>query len=344
MTPAELLPPAASVRGAVLRASLAALIVALLLACMPEAVEEPTAEPPATETAVVAEAPAETAAPDAAEVVAVEAPGVVVAGGTPEAGDAAPANVSVEEQAAPAGAAEPGAAPAEAVEDSPPVRAGTAAKPAVTAPAAPEAPLVLQPPPHPQTVQTHPVVPVRPPGQEDLPLTVAQAEPPPAPMRPPGPAPKPAAKPAPKPAPQPAAAPAFRLQLGGYMPRAAARELHEAARAAGYPTRMLHRVVVGPYATREAALSAQKQLSADKTILIRGAGDKEWWLQAGVFSDGRNAESLHAALAAGSAPVSVHARVLAGPYSDRAAAEQVLIALRTALERPLADAEIVAVR
>ncbi|AUN93557.1 SPOR domain-containing protein [Pseudazoarcus pumilus] len=128
-----------------------------------------------------------------------------------------------------------------------------------------------------------------------------------------------------------------RVRLGGFMPISDARALQQASADAGYPARVLHRVLLGPFAARAEARSAR---SGTRGILI-GGGD-EWWVQLGVFADADNAEGLREKMSAEGRAAVVQGRVDLGPFAGRAAAEQVLVAVRSALGRPLEQARIVA--
>ncbi|MBA4742758.1 MAG: SPOR domain-containing protein, partial [Azoarcus sp.] len=128
-----------------------------------------------------------------------------------------------------------------------------------------------------------------------------------------------------------------RVRLGGFMPISDARALQQASADAGYPARVLHRVLLGPFAARAEARSAR---SGTRGILI--GGSDEWWVQLGVFADADNAEGLREKMSAEGRAAVVQGRVDLGPFAGRVAAEQVLVAVRSALGRPLEQARVVA--
>lgn len=174
-------------------------------------------------------------------------------------------------------------------------------------------------------VLSAPQIPVPPPAP-------APVAPPPAPAVPPK-----AAAPAAVPAPT---ASAYMVLLGDFSPMPAARNLFDSAVTAGQPARMLHRVLVGPFASRDAA---RKAVSGDlKGIVVESGGN--WWVQAGVFSDAENADRQRAALSISGRQVVVHGRAETGPYASRVLADQALAELRKALGKPLQHASVVATR
>lgn len=199
--------------------------------------------------------------------------------------------------------------------------------------------------------------PVVPPASEPAPLAAPASEtatPAPAsiaasnapPVKPPEPA-KPA-KPASPVAAEPAAKASsvaanerFRLQLGDFQALGAANSLRDAATASGYPAEVLHRVVIGPFATRDAARKTAERV---KGYAVAGADAAKWWVQLGVFGDFGNAERLRATHVAEGRKAVVQGRVELGPYAGRTVADQVLAALREALRKPFADAQIVEMR
>lgn len=303
-----LLDPASS-RGALVRAAIAAVVLLLVLAMMLRSGEDPIAEAPPQAVAEVMPPPLpiEPAPQSSAEVFPVVTP-------EPEAGPVPEAKPEAKPMAPPAPAP-------------------------VAKPAPPPPPLVLQPRPAPVTVATDPVVRVIPPGSAAL----VEAAPSPVPER------KPAASAVPAAQPAPAATGAgpnanHSLLLRDFGPLEAARTLRDAAETAGYPARVLHRVVLGPFPSRAEADAARKRNAKLSAIVIAGQGATEWWVQAGVFADGSNAEALRNSLAAGKDTVLVQARVTAGPYAGRPVAEQVLAALRSALGQPLAEAQVIPTR
>lgn len=163
----------------------------------------------------------------------------------------------------------------------------------------------------------------------------------------PPPAPAPVAPPPATAAPPKTAAPApaptaatYMVHLADFSPMPAARNLFDSAVTAGQPARMLHRVLVGPFASRDAA---RKAVSGDlKGIVVESGGN--WWVQAGVFSDADNADRQRAALSVSGRQVVVHGRAETGPYASRVLADQALAELRKALGKPLQDASVVATR
>lgn len=219
-----------------------------------------------------------------------------------------------------------------------------------------ETPLIPQPAPEPQ-----PALPLELPVPQSAPEPEAAEEPAAeaaaeAPPAEPAPAEKPAeaatpkpekpaaAKPAPRAESASGRAPRHELRLGDFVPLGTARELQSAASLAGQPVRVMHRVVVGPFASRDAALAAQKGLAGTRTLPVPGASNSEWWLQAGAFAEVANAEALSKTLSERSQQVAVQGRVQLGPYPDRAAAEQALSRMRTDLGQRFERAEIIQVR
>lgn len=216
-------------------------------------------------------------------------------------------------------------------------------------PVQPEPAIVPSPPPPPvraeaETQQAEPVPPSETVASE--PLVIA---PPPAPVvidpapapAPPAPAPQSPSPPPPKPA---VAAPSSGLShmvvLDDFGPLPAAQNLLDGAATAGYAGRMLQRVQVGPFASREAARKAVE--SGARGIVIESGGS--WWIQAGVFSDADNAERQRAALARSGRQVVVYGRAEIGPFTSRSAADSALAEVRGALGRPLRQASVVEVR
>src|SRR5690606_16423951 len=130
------------------------------------------------------------------------------------------------------------------------------------------------------------------------------------------------------------------VQLADFGPLPAARNLLDAAVGAGHPGRILHRVLVGPFASREAARKAVE--AGTRGIVVDSGGS--WWVQAGVFSDAENADRQRATLSMEGRQVVVHGRAEIGPFASRAAAEKALSELRAALGKPLREAAIVATR
>lgn len=165
----------------------------------------------------------------------------------------------------------------------------------------------------------------------------------------------PAKSPAPKAAPAQQATPSapaaqaavsarHEVQVDDFVALSTARAWQTTARENAQPVRLLHRVVLGPFANRSAALAAQKGLPDTRTIPVRTADGGQWWLQAGVFAEAANAESLRGRLAGRGQPAAIQARVLLGPYADRAAAAVGLSRLRAAAGQSFERAEIHAVR
>lgn len=179
---------------------------------------------------------------------------------------------------------------------------------------------------------------------------VAQPEaappPPEQPIAPPptksAPAPKPAPAPAAKKpaAASPPASASHMLQLGDFGPLPVAKGQLHAAAPLGYAGRIMHRVLIGPFATRDAARGAIA--SGAKGLLVQADGS--WWVQAGVFSDADNAERLRASLAGSGGQVVVHGRAELGPFASRGEAERALAEVRTASGEALKEAVIVSVR
>lgn len=146
------------------------------------------------------------------------------------------------------------------------------------------------------------------------------------------------------PAAQAAVSARHEVQVDDFVALSTARAWQTVARENAQPVRLLHRVVLGPFANRSAALAAQKGLPDTRTIPVRTADGGQWWLQAGVFAEAANAESLRGRLAGRGQPAAIQARVLLGPYADRAAAEAGLSRLRAAAGQSFERAEIHAVR
>lgn len=179
---------------------------------------------------------------------------------------------------------------------------------------------------------------------------VAQPEaappPPEQPIAPPptksAPAPKPAPAPAAKKsaAASPPASASHMLQLGDFGPLPVAKGHLHAAAPLGYAGRIMHRVLIGPFATRDAARGAIA--SGAKGLMVQADGS--WWVQAGVFSDADNAERLRASLAGAGRQVVVHGRAELGPFASRGEAERALAEVRTASGEALKEAVIVSVR
>jgi len=213
-------------------------------------------------------------------------------------------------------------------------------------PPAPPAPVVEIPPPPPAPAEPPPPVLLPEPVPAAVPDAAPEAEVPEAsappeaevpPPPPPTPAPAPSAESAPPARPAPAAT-AYRVRLSGFGPMPAARNLLDAAATAGHSGRLLHRVLIGPFASRDAARKA-----ADAGGLAVEA-DGRWWIQAGVYSDAENADRQRAALALAGRQVVVHGLPEIGPFPSRAAADKALAEVRGALGRPLADASVIAGR
>lgn len=158
----------------------------------------------------------------------------------------------------------------------------------------------------------------------------------PAPVQPATPAPQPAPAAA---APASGAKPHF-VQLADFGPLPAAKNLLDAAATAGHPGRLMHRVLVGPFASRDAARKVVE--GGTKGIVVDSGGS--WWVQAGVFSDAENADRQRATLSLAGRQVVVHGRAEVGPFPSRTAAEKALVGMREAFGKPLRDAAIVAVR
>lgn len=297
-------------RGALLRAAVAGLV---LIALLIVATRDDEVAP--SQTAVAPQVPPRMPAPIPAD------PGPIAAEPDPPAEPDSP-HEPVSARGAPSGeqpgvgalpsvdavsgeATEPGAAAAEAPADKTPSR-----RPDVEP--EPSGPTELAPRPSAIAVADAPIV------------TVIPTDAAPGPDDPPPPPPVPAVD-------------DHRVRLGGFMPISDARALQQASADAGYPARVLHRVMLGPFAARAEARSA---LSGTRGILI-GGGD-EWWVQLGVFADADNAEGLREKMSAEGRPAVVQGRVDLGPFAGRVAAEQVLIAVREALGRSLEGARVVA--
>lgn len=225
----------------------------------------------------------------------------------------------------------------------------------VEAPLAPPPPVAELPPP-PEPVEPPPLpmllpeppqadAPAPPPAVEAEPVSEPQAEAPPAPEAAAPPEaevaapPAPVAKPRPEPAPAPASTP-YMVRLSGFGPMPAARNLLDAAATAGQPGRILHRVLIGPFASRDAARQA---VSAGQKGIVTEDGGR-WWIQAGVYSDAENADRQRAALSLAGKQVVVHGMPEIGPFASRAAADKALAELRAALGQPLPDANVIAGR
>lgn len=176
--------------------------------------------------------------------------------------------------------------------------------------------------------------PASPPPSDEQPITPPPTKSAPAPK----PAPAPAAK---KPAAaSPPASASHMLQLADFGPLPVAKGQLHAAVPLGYAGRIMHRVLIGPFATRDAARSAIE--SGAKGLLVQANGS--WWVQAGVFSDADNAERLRASLAGAGRQVAVHGRAELGPFANRGEAERALAEVRTASGEALKEAVIVSAR
>lgn len=124
-----------------------------------------------------------------------------------------------------------------------------------------------------------------------------------------------------------AAAGSHRVQLGDFGRVDRAERLARTLAAEGMPAGLQRRVVVGPYVGRDAAAAAAERLSARvavKGIVVPARSRGQFLVQAGVFSEARNAEALRARLIAAKFKVVVQARVVLGPYETRAGAEKAL--------------------
>lgn len=124
-----------------------------------------------------------------------------------------------------------------------------------------------------------------------------------------------------------AAAGGSRIQLGDFGRVDRAVGLARTLAAEGMPATVQRRVVVGPYAGREAASAAAERLSARvsvKGVVVPARRSGQFLVQTGVFSEARNAEALRARLAEAKFKVVVQGRVVLGPYASRAAAEKAL--------------------
>lgn len=307
---AEYVPGADTPRGALLRAAIAAVVLVglLIFATREDAPTPKSAAPPAASPLLPEpQSPARTAAPVSGSD---EAPPVVAAPGEPVPAVGAPSGEPARPGDAPA---QPDLVEAPPAEPQAPADDATAQRPERAAPA-PEPPLptALGPRPPDVAVADARVITVIPQGAEPR----AQDRPPPPPV---------------------AAVNEYRVRLGGFVPIDEARALHGASVEAGYPARVLHRVLLGPFGSRGEAKAAQ---SGTRGILI--GGGEQWWVQLGVFADARNAQGLHDRMAGEGRAAVLQGRVELGPFGGRAAAEQVLIALRDALDRPLDDARIYA--
>lgn len=222
------------------------------------------------------------------------------------------------------------------------------------APLAPSPPVAeLQPPPEPVEPPPLPMLLPEPPQAEEPtppPVVAAEPAPEPAPQVEARAAPEasppeaevaapPAAVAKPRPEPAPATTPHM-VRLSGFGPLPAARNLLDAAATAGQPGRILHRVLIGPFASRDAA---RKAVSADQSGIVTEDGGR-WWIQAGVYSDAENADRQRAALSLAGKQVVVHGMAEIGPFASRAAADKALAELRAALGQPLPDANVIAGR
>lgn len=140
--------------------------------------------------------------------------------------------------------------------------------------------------------------------------------------------------------PKPQAGGSYRIRLADFVALPAARELFDAAVAAGHAGRLLHRVLLGPFASSGAA---HESIGGDvKGFVVEDHGG--WWVQVGVFAEAANAERLRAKLSASGSSAVVQARPELGLYSSRVEADQVLAALRELLGLNLNDANVIAVR
>ena len=151
-----------------------------------------------------------------------------------------------------------------------------------------------------------------------------------------------AEEPAPPPPPGRVSAPAagsapYLVRLAGFGSVASARNLLDAATIAGHPGRILHRVLVGPFASRAAA----QQVLSGGTSGILVEDDGRWWVQSGVFSEGANAERQRVTLAGAGNQVVVQGLAEVGPFTSKTAADKALADLRAALGQPLRDADVV---
>lgn len=296
-------------RGALLRAAVAGLaLIGLLMLVTRDDETAPThaaIAPQASPSPVPAPLPAPPDSPDMGDTPAEPVSAQGAPSSEPPRADEAPPVEPVPAQASEAAA----------TEDRPDSQASTAttaqARPQAVEPE-PSGPTELAPRPPAIAVADAPIV------------TVIPTDAAPGPDDPPPPPPVPAVD-------------DHRVRLGGFMPISDARALQQASADAGYPARVLHRVLLGPFAARAEARSAR---SGTRGILI-GGGD-EWWVQLGVFADADNAEGLREKMSAEGRAAVVQGRVDLGPFAGRAAAEQVLVAVRSALGRPLEQARIVA--
>lgn len=196
----------------------------------------------------------------------------------------------------------------------------------------PALPMLLPEPPQAEEPPPPPIVEVEP-APESAPQVETQAAPEAEIAAPPAPVAKP------RPEPSPATTPHM-VRLAGFGPLPAARNLLDAAATAGQPGRILHRVLVGPFASRDAARQA---VSAGQKGIVTEDGGR-WWIQAGVYSDAENADRQRAALSLAGKQVVVHGMAEIGPFSSRAAADKALAELRAALGQPLPDANVIAGR
>lgn len=140
---------------------------------------------------------------------------------------------------------------------------------------------------------------------------------------------------------QSAPADGYRVQVGDYLALSSAEELHNGLVRGGHVVDMQRRVAVGGYPSRQEAENAASRLKRDQKLngfIVAGEAGG-FLVQVGVFSDPANAESLRRQLATAGYKPQLHARVVLGPYPDKAAAERVAAQLRT--ERGIAGVVVV---
>ncbi|MFN3986172.1 MAG: SPOR domain-containing protein [Rhodocyclaceae bacterium] len=172
-------------------------------------------------------------------------------------------------------------------------------------------------------------------------VTAAAAPTPPvAPRRPAEPV-APRAPAAPATPSQSAPADGYRVQVGDYLALSSAEELQNGLASGGHVVDMQRRVAVGGYPSRQEAENAAARLKRDQKLngfIVAGEAGG-FLVQVGVFSDPANAESLRRQLATAGYKPQLHARVVLGPYPDKAAAERVAAQLRA--ERGIAGVVVV---
>lgn len=119
----------------------------------------------------------------------------------------------------------------------------------------------------------------------------------------------------------------IRVHLGDFGRVDRAVRLVEALTSEGMPAAVQRRVVIGPYSGRKAAVAAAERLGKAVSIdgmVVPARTNGQFLVQAGVFSESRNAEALRARLAAAKFKALVQGRAVLGPFATRDGAEKAL--------------------